>query len=171
MGINVSPDIIGILATALGEGGGRWDHANWVCETSRPDGLFPFDQRARPSRRGVRARAIGPDLLVGGDANATDSAMKHPGALEGNAGLAPGKAGLAFNFDGDADSILVGASREFLLPNFTIEGWSSPKGWWSSVMCSCEGELRATWPTFVSVASSCSAANRAKEIRIRRTDK
>src|SRR5688572_16026905 len=58
-----------------------------------------------------------------GDANATDSAMKHPGALEGNTGLAPGKAGLAFIFDGDADSILVGASPEFLMPNFTIEGW------------------------------------------------
>jgi hypothetical protein len=58
-----------------------------------------------------------------GDANATDSVMKHPGAFEGNTGLAVGKAGLAFSFDGDADSILVGASRDFLLPNFTIEGW------------------------------------------------
>jgi hypothetical protein len=58
-----------------------------------------------------------------GDSNVTDRVVKNPGRLDGNASLAPGKVSLAFSFDGDADSILVGASRDFALPNFTIEGW------------------------------------------------
>ena len=84
-----------------------------------------------------------------GDGTALDLAVTNPASLLGRTSYAPGKAGLAFLFDGVDDAVNVGPRADLVLSNtFSIEAWVFPTGPGSStnggtIVCK-EGEYIMT---------------------------